>query len=379
MDFAFQLKDAIGGARRGRTGRAKIGSQVIYYRGLIDRRKFLLTPLALACAADATPNLVLITPSGWRGQAVPWDGAPDLTAPNLEDFGKQSVVFSRTYCASPKPDLAQTALLTSKYPHAAKIDDESLRQLKRCTPEEAVHALEKTPFAIQVTFLDPPSIHQPNEAMIHPRGNVPPGVETVARRALARFYGHCSAIDESIGKILTALDTLKLADDTIVVFTSDCGQQLGSHRVEGSGVFFEESIRIPLAIRYPRKLQPDARDLANQVDIMPTLLALCGMDIPEGIQGIDLFGKTPPEVGFSEGKLGEADEWRMMVRGFDKLVATPKGEITHLFNLADDPFELTNLVHDSAQKLKLASLKAQLLAQMKKLGDGLDPSGLRIR
>jgi len=346
---------------------------------LIDRRKFLLTPLALACAADAAPNLLLITPSGWRGQAVPWDGAPDLTAPNLEEFGKQCVVFSRTYCASPKPDLAQTALLTSKFPHAAKLDDAPLRELKRCTPEEAIQVFEKIPFAVQVLFLDPPSLHAPNEARVHPRGNVPPGVETVARRALSRFYGHCNAIDESIGKILAALDQRKLADDTIVVFTSDCGQQLGSHRVEGSGVFFEESIRIPLAIRYPRKLQPDARELANQVDIMPTLLALWGMEIPEGIQGVDLFGKTPPEVGFSEGKLGEEDEWRAMIRGYDKLVATPKGESTHLFNLADDPFELTNLVHDSAQKLKLASLRAQLLAQMKKLGDGLDPSGLRIR
>jgi arylsulfatase A-like enzyme len=379
MNFAFQLKDAVRSACRSRTGRAKVGSQVIYYRGLIDRRKFLLTPLSLACAADATPNLVLITPSGWRGQAVPWDGAPDLTAPNLEDFGKQSVVFSRTYCASPKPYLAETALLNSEYPHAAKVGDAPLRELKRCTPEEAIQAFEKTPFAIQVTFLDPPSLHPPNEARVHPRGNVPPGVETVARRALSRFYGHCNAIDESIGRILAALDTRKLANDTIVVFTSDCGQQLGSHRIEGGGIFFEESVRIPLAIRYPRKLKPDARELATQVDIMPTIFALCGTEIPEGVQGVDLFGKTPPEVGFSEGKLGEADEWRMMVRGFDKVVATPKGEVTHLFNLADDPFELTNLVHDSAQKLTLASLKAQLLAQMKKLGDGLDPSGLRIR
>ena len=354
-------------------------SQVLYYRGLIDRRKFLLSPLALACAADPAPNLVLIAASGWRGQAVPWDGAPDLSAPNLETFGKQSVVFSRTYCASPKPDLAQTALLTSKFPHAAKLDDEALRQLKKCTPEEAIKAFEKAPFAVQIVFPDPPSIHQPNVASLHPRGNVPPGVEPVVRQALARFYGRCAAIDDRLGEILAALDKLNLAEDTVVVFTSDCGQQLGSHRLEGNDVPYEESVRIPLAIRYPRKLKPDARDLASQVDIMPTLLTLCGVEIPEGVQGVDLFGKTPPEVGFSEGKLGEAEEWRMMVRGYDKLVATPKGEITHLFNLADDPYELTNLVRDSAQKLQLASLKAQLLAQMKKLGDGRDPSGLRIR
>jgi arylsulfatase A-like enzyme len=112
---------------------------------------------------------------------------------------------------------------------------------------------------------------------------------------------------------------------------------------------------------------------------MPTLLTLCGIEIPEGIQGQDLFGKAPPEVAFAEGKLGEPDEWRMLVRGYDKIIATLKGEITHLFNLADDPYELVNLVHDPAQKLKLASLKAQLQAQMKKLGDGMDPSGLRKR
>jgi arylsulfatase A-like enzyme len=112
---------------------------------------------------------------------------------------------------------------------------------------------------------------------------------------------------------------------------------------------------------------------------MPTLLALCGMEIPDGVQGQNLFGKTPPELAYAEGKFGEPDEWRMLVRGYDKLIATPKGEVTYLFNLADDPFEMTNLAHDSAQKLKLASLKAQLLATMKKLADGLDPSGLRKR
>jgi arylsulfatase A-like enzyme len=346
---------------------------------LIDRRTFLLTPLALACAADPAPNLVLITPSGWRGQAVPWDGVPDLAAPNLEEFGKLSIVFSRTYCASPRPDLGQTALLTSKFPHAAKPDDEAVIRLKRLDADEAMKAFEKPPFAVQIAFLDPPSLHQPNTASLHPRGNVPPSTEPVARLALAKFYGHCTAIDESIGKILAALDKLKLTDDTVVVFTSDCGQQLGSHRVEGYDVPFEESVRIPLAIRYPRKLKPDARDLASQVDILPTVLALCGMEIPEGVQGVDLFGKTAPEVGYAEGKLQDQEEWRVMVRGYDKLVATPKGEITRLYNLADDPYELTDLVRDPAQKLKLASLKAQLLAQMTKLGDGRDPSGLRIR
>jgi arylsulfatase A-like enzyme len=232
---------------------------------------------------------------------------------------------------------------------------------------------------VQIVFPEPQNIRQSNAGGLHPRGNVPSAEETLARRDLAKFYGRCAAIDSDLGRIFAALDKLNLAQDTVVCFTSDCGQQLGSQGLDGAEVAFEESVRIPLAIRYPRKLKPEARDLASQVDIMPTLLALCGMEIPDGVQGQDLFGKTPPEIVFAEGKFGEADEWRMMVRGYDKLIATPKGEITHLFNLADDPYEMTDLARDPAQKLKLASLTAQLLAQMKKLGDGMDPSGLRKR
>jgi arylsulfatase A-like enzyme len=346
---------------------------------LIDRRTFLFAPLALAYAADRGPNLVLITPSGWRGQATPWDGDPDLSAPNLEKFGTQSVVFSRTYSCCPKSDLSQAALSTSKYPHAAKKGDEALATLKQLTTDDAIKAFEKAPFAIQIVFPDPPNIRQPNAASLHVRGNVPSAKEPSARQDLARFYGHCGAVDDDLDRILDALDRLNLSQNTIVVFTSDCGQQLGSHGLDGNNVAFEESIRVPLAIRYPPKLKPAARDIASQIDLMPTILVLYGADIPDGVQGRDLFGKTPSEVVFAEGKLKENGEWRIMIRGFDKVVATPKGEITHLFNLADDPYEMTNLARDSAQKLKLASLTAQLRAQMQKLGDGVDPSGLRKR
>jgi arylsulfatase A-like enzyme len=305
--------------------------------------------------------------------ATPWDGDPDLVAPNLAKFGKQSVVFSRTYCASPKADLAQTALLTAKFPHAAKLDDQALGKLK---PYGDAKAFEKTPFAVRVSLA---SAGGPGTGRVHPRGNVPSENERWARVELANFYGSSKNVDVALGEILGALDKLNLAQDTVVCFTSDCGQQLGSQGLDGAGVAFEESVRIPLAIRYPRKLQPEARDLASQVDIMPTLATLCGMEIPEGVQGRDLFGKEPPELAYSEGRFGEADEWRMLVRGYDKLIATPKGGITHFFNLADDPYELTNLAGDLAQKLQIASLKAQLLDEMRRLGDGMDPSGLRKR
>lgn len=307
---------------------------------------------------------------------MPWAGDLDLAAPNLKAFGEQSVVFSRAYSCCPKAELAQKALMTAKYPHAARDQDEVLGNLKALTVETARQAFAKTPFAVRILLT---SLGGPGRGLVHMRGNVPSDREPSERAELANFYGACSNIDLASGEILGALDKLNVAQDTVVCFTSDCGQQLGSQGLDGAEVAFEESVRIPLAIRYPRKLKPEARDLASQVDIMPTLLTLCGMEIPAGVQGQDLFGKEPREVAFAEGKFGEPDEWRMLVRGYDKLIATPKGEITHLFNLADDPFEMNNLAHDPAQKLNLASLKAQLLLQMKKLGDGMDPSGLRKR
>lgn len=304
---------------------------------------------------------------------MPWAEDPDLVAPNLKKFGEQSVVVARAYCCSPKPELAQTALATSRFPHAANLHDQALGGLQT-RPLDG--AFKKTPFAVRISLA---SRGGPGLGPVHLRGNVPSQNEPHARATLANFYGARKNDDAMLGEILATLDKLNLARDTIVCFTSDCGQQLGSHGIDGGEVPYEESVRIPLAIRYPRKLEPGMRDLASQIDILPTLLALQGVEIPDKAQGVDLFGKSPREVVFAEGKLGEAEEWRMLLRGYDKVIATPKGDITSLFNLADDPLEMTDLVHDPAQKLMLASLKAELLAQMKKLYDGMDPSGLRRR
>jgi arylsulfatase A-like enzyme len=319
-------------------------------------------------AADAAANVVLLVARGWRGLPIPVGAAE-----NLKNLGERGVVFSRAYCASPKPELAQAALSSSRFPHSATLHDPALGGLQEVPLKSA---FEKTPFAVRIALA---SRGGPGMGMFPLRGNVPPDNEAQARGDLANYFGACRNNDALAGEILDALDRRNLARDTIVCFTSDCGQQLGSHGLDGAEVPFEESVRIPLAIRYPRKLEPGVRDLASQVDIMPTLLALRGDEIPEGVQGIDLFGKTSREVVFAEGKFGTPEEWRVLVRGYDKIVATPQGGVTGLFNLADDPLEMNNLVRDPAQKLRLASLKAQLLAEQKKLGDGMDPSGLRRR
>src|SRR5260370_1393050 len=136
-----------------------------------------------------------------------------------------------------------------------------------------------------------------------------------------------SAVDDSFGRLMRALEEQHLTEDTIVVFTSDYGDMLGSHGLEGANLPFEESVRVPLVIRYPRQMDAGRRHefpLSN-VDLMPTLLSLCGVPSPDGTQGQDLSallssGQGPhPESVYCLGKLGAAAEWRMLVRALDKL------------------------------------------------------------
>jgi len=149
----------------------------------------------------------------------------------------------------------------------------------------------------------------------------------------------------------------------------------------------QRSVLVPLAIRWPGKLKPRVADglIISHADIMPTLLAWLGIPPPGGLQGRDLShliesatGEVPDSV-YSEGRLGLPGEWRMLVRGYDKLVIRPREEATSLYNLADDPAEENDLAHDREHELTRDSMLALARQWMRKLGDGVDPSGLRLR
>jgi arylsulfatase A-like enzyme len=371
--------------------------------GLIDRRTFLLTPLALAVAraADRKPNIVLIIAGNWRAQAVPWAGDPDVVAPNLTRLGTESVTFSRAYSCSPRSDPARAALLAGRYPHAAGPVSNPLTRLTTAGYRVGIfgdrqmddvvgflHAGDQAPFVVEWTLYNGSGFAERfDPANLHVRENVPSASETDSRRRLADFYGRCPARDREIGVVLAALDRPGMREDSIVVFVSDHGEQFGSHGIQGDDVPYEESARIALAIRYPRAIPKGAANdmLVSQADIVPTLLSMCGLPVPGEIQGRDLaeqiFGQKGdrPDAVYAEGKLGDKDEWRMLVRGYDKIVTDLEGRATHLYNLSDDPDELNNLALVSAEQLKRDSLLAEQQVWMRRLGDRVDPSGLRKR
>jgi arylsulfatase A-like enzyme len=125
--------------------------------------------------------------------------------------------------------------------------------------------------------------------------NVPPELQDTARREAQGYYAHCTALDKCVGDVLATLDETGLAPRTILVFTSDHGEMLGSHgkRPSMKQVPWDEAARVPFLLRYPAAHGPQGRDVPTPLttpDILPTLLGLADVPLPDTLQGEDLSG-----------------------------------------------------------------------------------------
>lgn len=213
------------------------------------------------------------------------------------------------------------------------------------------------------------------ESVVFPRAYTCCPAAGLARKALetGRFPHAARPQDFSIASVPGS------GTDVITVLTAESGNDEDSP--------FQRSILVPLAIRWPGKLKPRVADelLVSHADLLPTILAWLRIAAPEGLQGRDLSaliergqGEVPDSI-YTEGRLGLPGEWRAVVRGYDKLVLRPQEAATRLYNLADDPAEENDLAHDREHELTRDSMLALAQQWMRKLGDGVDPSGLRLR
>ena len=107
------------------------------------------------------------------------------------------------------------------------------------------------------------------------------------RRTAVAYHGLCTFVDRQLGQIITALEESGLADNTIVVYTSDQGFFLGDHGWYDKRFMYEESLRMPFIIRYPRAIQAGSvnDDIITNVDFAPTFLHYAGIEIPGEFQG----------------------------------------------------------------------------------------------
>jgi len=137
-------------------------------------------------------------------------------------------------------------------------------------------------------------LYKPEDVILRP--NVPESLAEKSRQELAGYYAHCTALDDCLGRLLATIDQAGQAENTIFVFTSDHGDMLGSQGLTKKQKPWDESIRIPCLIRYPKLVSKNENQLVGRKisdilidipDFMPTLLGLADLPIPETVEGID--------------------------------------------------------------------------------------------
>lgn len=120
------------------------------------------------------------------------------------------------------------------------------------------------------------------------RQNVPFEAQHAARQQLAGYYAHITALDECLGRMMDTVHELGMEDNTIFIYTSDHGDMLGSQGVYAKQKPWDENILVPFLMRCPERFTKSGmviEDPVNTQDIMPTLLELCGISIPDTVDG----------------------------------------------------------------------------------------------
>lgn len=224
----------------------------------------------------------------------------------------------------------------------------------------------------------------------------------IFNRFVKDHYASLYAVDENLGRVLDYLDKTGLAEDTVIVYTSDNGFYLGEHGWYDKRFMYEPSLRIPLLIRYPRlELKGHvAREFSQNIDYAPTMLDLAGVPVPESMQGRSLkpiLEGAPPEdwrtsvyYAYWENSwaLRNASPEEMSYPSFTYFTAHrvgphhgvrtdryklihffSEGDYWELFDLQEDPNELNNLYGRDGYAPVTAELKTKLEALRRRYGD----------
>jgi len=208
------------------------------------------------------------------------------------------------------------------------------------------------------------------------------------RGILSGYYAATHGIDACVGRIMKTLDDLGIADDTILVFSSDHGDLIGSHRMCLKQEPFEESIGIPFVVRYPRMIPKGTvtDGLLSPIDMMPTLLGLAGAPIPSSVEGISLadaaLGKRSDQQdavllmkmqpGGGPWVINAATPWRGVRTKTHTYARLEDGGPWILYDNKSDPYQMKNLVNDPAHKKLQDEMEAKMQTLLKKAHDPFD-------
>ena len=220
--------------------------------------------------------------------------------------------------------------------------------------------------------------------------NLPEGerLREVLQAYIRNYYRVLLGVDENVGRVLDFLDQNGLAENTIVVYTSDNGMFMGEHGFYDKRLMLEPSIRVPTLVRWPKRIEPGRVDDAHMVlniDVAPTLLDLAGVAPPDWMQGRSwkplLEGK---KADWRQDFLYEWYEYPAVhCARKHRGVRTERWKLIHfweqpeewaLYDLEEDPDEMVNLAGRSEHARLVAELKQRIVRLRAQIGD-VDPPG----
>ncbi|BDD10155.1 N-acetylglucosamine-6-sulfatase [Fulvitalea axinellae] len=203
------------------------------------------------------------------------------------------------------------------------------------------------------------------------------------QRYMHDYLNTVTTVDENVGRVLDYLDKKGLSDNTIVVYTSDQGFYLGEHGWFDKRFMYEQSLRMPLMVRYPKHIKPGTKvdDMVMNLDFMPTFLDYAGVDVPSDVQGASfkqvVEGKTPktwrksiyyhyyhyPGTHMVKRHYGVRTDRYKLIRFYHD------NDEWEMYDLEKDPQEMTSVYGDPAYAEVQAEMMKVLAENQKKYGD----------
>ncbi|MBI9017824.1 MAG: sulfatase [Phycisphaerae bacterium] len=200
------------------------------------------------------------------------------------------------------------------------------------------------------------------------------------------YYAMTTNLDKNIGRILKHLDTNGLAENTIVIFSSDHGEMFGAQGRRAKNIFYNEACQIPFLVRWPNKIKPGTSNAnISTVDMMPTILGLANINAPDSAEGMNLAHLATgndgpePECAFMQGTGATANwdtghEWRAIRNQkftYAKYLVDGK-EL--LFDNVNDPYQINNLAQNPTYKQVLNKFQKLMKQKMASLDDTFEKS-----
>lgn len=193
---------------------------------------------------------------------------------------------------------------------------------------------------------------------------------------LSNYYLLIENTDWHIGLILRALKDAGAGNNTLVLFTSDHGDQMGSHQLVGKNILFEEAAKVPFAISWPGVVRSGQvrHDLVSGIDVLATLCDFTGIPIPEGVSGRSLRPlASGSQTHWRDYLVAETASGRMVRSRAHKYIAYKRERmVEHLFDLTNDPGEVRDLAAGDSAKGILDRHREMLAAWAKESGGGLE-------